>query len=441
MKASDDFLESELITHSSEDGHEVDREAVLRELGRVLESPFFRSAARSKQFLTYVIHQQLEGHADLLKERTIGTEVFRRPPGYATGDDPVVRVQAGEVRRRLEQYYQTAPEDSPLRIELPVGSYAPIFHTGAVATVASHVPQIHLPSAAPEPPEEKTRRPLRRRTIAGACVLLSIAVVVATLTIHRAAPAQTALAEFWAPVFATPQPVLICLAKGVTYRPIRAVYEEYARTHPGAFETEVQRSSTPLPLDPKAKISWGDMQLYDGYGVAIGDVSAAVKLSALLGKLGKTNQLRIGPNYSYEDLRNSPAVVVGAFNNKWTMDTTSNLHFAFVEDGKAMEIREQTPGGRIWMTQFDKSGALKEDYAIVARLLDSKTGQFTIAVAGVEDSGTQAAGEFASSKEELGAALRNAPAGWQTKNVEFVLKTTVTDTISGPPQVIASYYW
>ena len=73
------------------------------------------------------MRHKLEGHPELLKERTIGTEVFQRPPGYATGDDPVVRVQAGEVRRRLEQYYQAA-EDSPIvSIELPLGSYSPAF--------------------------------------------------------------------------------------------------------------------------------------------------------------------------------------------------------------------------------------------------------------------------------------------------------------------------
>ncbi|HUN84244.1 MAG TPA: hypothetical protein VMU48_07685 [Terracidiphilus sp.] len=77
----------------------------------------------------------------------------------------------------------------------------------------------------------------------------------------------------------------------------------------------------------------------------------------------------------------------------------------------------------------------------MARLLDSKTGQFTIAVAGIIDSGTQAAGEFASNEEELKDALKNAPVGWETKNAEFVLETTVTDTISGPPQVVASYFW
>jgi hypothetical protein len=440
MRTSVDFPESQPATRPAGNVHEIDQEAILLELGRILASPFFKSAARSTQFLTYVVHRQLEGHAELLKERTIGTEVFRRPSDYATGDDPVVRVQAGEVRRRLDQYYQSASEDCYVRIELPVGSYSPVFHTGAAAA-ANHGTQINSPAAAPEPHHEE-KGLIRRWVIAGICAVLAIAAVVVTLTVHRAARRNSVLAEFWAPVFATQQPALICLAKGVTYRPSQDLFEKYAKTHAGTVNTEVERANKPLPLDANEEIRWGELQLLDGYGVAIGDVSAAVKLSALLGKIGKTNQLRIGSNYSFEDLRNSPAVVVGAFNNKWTMDMMSNQHFAFIENGRRLEIREQMPGGRFWETQFDKSGvALVKDYAIVARLLGSKTGQFTIIVAGIRDSGTQAAGEFASSEEELAGALRNAPAGWQTKNAEFLLETTVTDTISGPPQVVASYYW
>jgi hypothetical protein len=441
MKASVDFPESQPANRSAGKWQETDREAILLELGRILASPFFKSAARSTQFLTYVVHRQLDGHAELLKERTIGTEVFHRPSDYATGDDPVVRVQAGEVRRRLNQYYQSAPEDCHIRIELPVGSYSPAFHMGAAVT-ANHVTQVVQPPATTPEPHRQERRPTRRWVIANICAVLAIAAVAVTLTIHRSARRDSVLAQFWAPVFATQQPALICLAKGVTYRPSQDLYEKYAKTHAGVANIEVERANKPLPLDPNKEIKWGDLQLLDGYGVAIGDVSAAVKLSALLGKIGKTNQLRIGANYSFEDLRNSPAVVVGAFNNKWTMDMMSNLHFAFLENGRKLEIREQTPGGRSWETQFDKSDvALVKDYGIVARLLDSKTGQFTIIVAGIRDSGTQAAGEFASSEEELAGALKNAPAGWQTKNAEFVLETTVTDTISGPPAVLASYYW
>src|ERR1017187_416083 len=100
MKVSSEFADRQSLSGDSVAVENEKRAAVLAELDRILASTFFRNAARSSQFLKYVVQHQLDGRSDLLKERTIGTEVFLRPPGYATGDDPVVRVQAGEVRRR-----------------------------------------------------------------------------------------------------------------------------------------------------------------------------------------------------------------------------------------------------------------------------------------------------------------------------------------------------
>jgi hypothetical protein len=104
-----------------------DAKAVLSELDRILTSRFFKDATRGRQFLEYVVRYKLEGHSDPIKERTIGIEVFHRPAGYQTGDDSVVRVQASEVRRRLEQFYQSEGLDATVRIELPLGSYSPVF--------------------------------------------------------------------------------------------------------------------------------------------------------------------------------------------------------------------------------------------------------------------------------------------------------------------------
>jgi hypothetical protein len=103
------------------------KRAILFELERVLGSQAFRSSDRSRQFLAYVVRNSLAGNIDNLKERSIGVEVFRRKADYATGEDPVVRISAGEVRKRLEQYYGSAPPDTTLRIEIPRGSYAPEF--------------------------------------------------------------------------------------------------------------------------------------------------------------------------------------------------------------------------------------------------------------------------------------------------------------------------
>ncbi len=415
-------------------GNEESRKTVLIELERILASSSFRSAARSKQFLQYVVEHQLDGHSEALKERTIGTEVYHRPPGYATGDDPVVRVQAGEVRRRLDQYNQTAPSDIQVRIELPLGSYSPVFHWTATTSQAQPAPVAGKPAKT-----AKTKS--WWWSIASLCIVASVVAAIAYTAVQRNSRQKTVFQQFWAPIFSTQQPALICLAKGVTYRPSEGLYDRFEKTHPGTYQTEVERFAVPLQMDPKEKISWGDMELEEGYGVALGDVSAALKFSTLLGHLGKTNQVRIGPNYSFEDLRNSPAIVIGAFNNRWTIDMLSNLRFAFVIDNGEYTIREQVPGGRAWVSVYSKAHKLEEDYGIVARLLDSKTGQFTVAAAGLRDSGTEAAGELASNPEFLTAALHSAPTEWQNKNLEIILKTTLTDSIPGPPQVIATYYW
>lgn len=424
--------------HIQPDVEEVSREAVLRELENILASHYFLHAGRCKQFIRYVVEHKLEGRQEKLKERTIGTEVFQRPPGYATGEDPVVRVQAGEVRRRLEQYYQSAPVDSAIRIELPVGSYSPVFQRRSNVAPAAYPAASRLNVSQPQPERRRSRWLL----FAAVAMILAAAAAIGAFTMYRTAARKSVLMQFWNPVFSTRQPVLICLAKPVAYRPNEDVYRRYAHSHPGTtFTTEAERANTPLQLDPDTKLTWGDLFVYTDYGVAAGDVHAAVALSALLGKIDKPSQLRIGSDYTYEDLRNSPAIVVGGFNNKWTMQLTSNLQFAFIEDNENYMIRERVPGGRVWHTRLGPQGETLEDFGIVSRLLDSKTGQFTVTVAGIGPKGTEAAGEFVSNPQYLEEGLRNAPANWQNGNLEMIVQTTVTDSVAGPPHVVAAYYW
>lgn len=410
---------------------------VCEELDRILESKFFKSSPRSRQFLEYVVRHKLDGHAEQLKERIIGIEVFQRAPGYTTGDDPIVRVQASDVRRRLEQYYQALPDPRPVRIELHAGSYSPnIRWSSAVSVTHTDHPLEPLPAQASQ---------RRSRTISFLWAGLILALVFGTgwIFMHsraKRAP-QTALEQFWAPVFSTPQPVLICLAKPVVYRPTFDLYRKYVQAHPGSFQTEVERSNQVLPLGAHDKIAWGEMMPYPDYGVAVGDAYAAVRVSSLMGQIEKPSQVRIGGNYSFEDLRNSPSVFVGAFNNKWTMQIMPGLHFSFVEDNGQYMIRERAPGERVWRANLRLSQQVGDDFAIVARLLDSKTGQFTVIAAGLTGSGTQAAGEFISNPAFLERSLLSVSPDWQKKNMELVLQTTVTDSVAGPAGVVAAYVW
>src|SRR3984885_3671941 len=118
-----------------------DRDGVLRELKKILASPQFANSKRYPALLQYVVENTLEGRLDLLKERTLGVEVFDRPPTYDTNTDTVVRYTAGEVRKRLLLYYLEHGRSSAIRISLPAGSYIPEFLLGQEEAEENLVPQ------------------------------------------------------------------------------------------------------------------------------------------------------------------------------------------------------------------------------------------------------------------------------------------------------------
>jgi hypothetical protein len=421
---------------------------VAEALRLILESECFRSSTRGKQFLSFVVQYRLENHSDSLKERIIGAALFNRPVDYATGDDSVVRAQAREVRRRLEKYYMTHAQESPLRIDLPVGSYTPEFRSD-VARKDKHGETGGLTHLAVQPgigilpagEIEGELVPLRKRNwlfISGASgALICVMILLLLLYGNSAKAPKTPLAQFWTPALTSSKPLLICLPKPIFYRPSVALYKRSAKI-PGEFDREVDRMTHRPNLQPGDTIAWGDMAEYYDYGVSQGDVQAAVRLSSFLGHQGKDSEVRIGSGYSYADLRNSPAVVIGAYSNPWTMEMTSGLHFSFVDDEKGLRIQEQGGSGRSWSTTHGSTG---EDYGLVTRLLDSNTGQFIVMVAGIEASGSDAAADLIVNPDGLAKTLQQVPRDWPQKNVQIVVSTTVKDSAAGPGKVIAVYVW
>ncbi len=100
---------------------------VRAQLSRILASHEFVVPERVRSFLRYLVEQTLTGHADRLKGYTIATAVFERGEGFDAQADPVVRTEAGRLRRALERYYLVEGQADPILIEVPKGCYVPIF--------------------------------------------------------------------------------------------------------------------------------------------------------------------------------------------------------------------------------------------------------------------------------------------------------------------------
>jgi adenylate cyclase len=128
--------------------------AVREHLAHVFRSPQFDGSARTREFLQFVVDEALAGRGADLNQTAIATTVFHRTGDFDAVLDPIVRVQAGRVRRSLERYYLLSGDARALRIELPKGSYTPTF-VGVDPDETPHALTVlrfaHAPAPMPRP--------------------------------------------------------------------------------------------------------------------------------------------------------------------------------------------------------------------------------------------------------------------------------------------------
>ncbi len=185
-------------------GRVLDDCAVRAQLDRILTSDHFDASDRNRRFLRYVVEECLEGRAQQIKAYCIAVSVFNREPSFDPQSDPIVRLEAGRLRRSLEHYYLTAGRDDPIRIVVPKGGYAPRFER--VTDDPAPDPAGHpAPATEASPPRTVPMR------VAGLAALMMTAVGLAGLLVGRnlATPAETeeALALGPHPVTTAMEPV------------------------------------------------------------------------------------------------------------------------------------------------------------------------------------------------------------------------------------------
>src|SRR5271157_3170644 len=183
-----------MVPHmSSEAISQADAVLIREALGDVLQSAPFRNTRQCQSFLKYIVEHTLAGESDLLRERVIGTEVFGRSHDYEPGDDPVVRVRAAEVRKKLAQYYQDQP-DSPVRIDVPPGSYKAVFQWKAAQQTT------------PVSPKPGVRKFRWRWAVVAVVILAASAMGVRGLRRTPSSP-PSAMDQFWPPALTSPKPI------------------------------------------------------------------------------------------------------------------------------------------------------------------------------------------------------------------------------------------
>ncbi len=396
-------------------------EAVRDELDRLLASSFFSHSRRFPNFLRFVVEHTLAGDIDNIKERTLGIEIFGRDPDYDTATDPIVRVTAAEIRKRVAQYYQDPAHNHELRISLPSGSYVPQFHWPATEQQQAFAlpKQGAMAEVVEEPAAASKTQQSPLIWLRWIVAVLVLAVAVAGLVVwQRSRP--SAFDTFWQPILSPSQPVLVCVADQLEYSVIQL------------------RDAA----DPSHQITLKDNLT----AIVIDDLDAVVKAAGILQAKGKQYGLKGEGATNLDDLRRGPTIFVGAFDNAWTLRLTRPLRYHFANDATMTRLwieDSNTPGQSKWVV--DRSVQMTtnnyRDYAIVARFTDSNTGQVAVVIAGIGRGGTRVAGEFLTDSSDLAQLMRAANQAGDKKNMEAVLSTQIIDGEPGSPKMEAVYFW
>ena len=421
---------------------DAERRAVHEQLERLLASSLFSTSKRYPALLRYVVEESLNGRTENLKERTLGIDVFKRDSHYDTNADPVVRVTAGEVRKRLAQYYYEPGHEAEVHIELPSGSYVPVYripeqysrvsaeHAQQGASLTEHAgthsaaPAQVLPApldTAISPTAGKWGKTRVWLSIAAICVTLAGTATYVIVHLKQAGNQQI-INQFWDPIVNSPDTALLCLGDRASW------YRDRAADSPNDGTA--------------GNITVG--QYIDNQNIVfMTDVLTMDRLAATLQGLGKRYRIKNASDTDLSDLRSGPVILVGGGNNNWTLRVTEHLRFSFAMDsGGGRIVDNKSPNQTSWdvplATPYRK---LSEDYGIVARLKDPTTDRFSVVAAGLASEGTLAAGEMLSNPDYLKILFSKAPAGWQHKNMEAVIATEVINGEPGPPRVVAIEFW
>jgi hypothetical protein len=428
-----------MIEACVEDGSTVEIGAgrVREQLDLLTNDSAFRSSKRSVAFLRYVVNQTLNGSADQLKERTIGVEVFEREPSYDTNLDHVVRTAATELRKRLAIYYGEEKHRSELRIGLVPGSYVPRFILPGVArspiesefvsetafpthsVVRVDPPDLTLPKANSPQPPHGIRRPVFRVAFAVAALCLLLAIVAFGWLRH-----ESTRNLFWKPVLDTPGSVLLAVGDVPNGPPISSS---------AGFDGD---SSMPVLSATRSPT------------VPFADAVTIARVVGTLQANGKNVVIRRESASSFSDLREGPVVLVGAFNNEWSLRLTHSLRYSLALDAekRLIYIKDlKNPSSRSWSWRTDQptdhrigaGSPVFKDYALISRIRNSETGHVVVVIGGLYTYGTQAAGEFLTDPQLIRTVAQAALLDSTNKNLQIVLETTVTDETPGPPKIVA----
>ena len=414
----------------------IEAEAAHQALESILSSKHFVNAHKKKKFLRLICDFYFDGRAQELNEHILGFKVFGRDSSYNPSDDPIVRVFAHEIRKKLEAYYDNEGANDPFRLEIPAGSYQPVF-TRQLPDTATEFAE-----AAIATPHESGVGPAVRRFSPGKLAViftgfcLTIAVIALTLSNRQlrqeaseveAAKDPAIYGAVWTPFLTDNNPPLVILSNPpilrftnpsdpealtkdsipLAPRSVEALKDKFV-TNP---EVSIKESGGPARDNKETardKIVIERNQtpslilstnVYTGMGEAIG----LHYLTDFFRKASRSILLKQSRTLSAEDLKKHNVIMLGGvWVNEWSSKLTRNEDFVFTSKATIENRNPRQGEEREYIPQFDRqTGNLVSDYALITVKPNISDANQVMLLAGVYSQGTEAAAEYVTNKTYL----------------------------------------
>jgi hypothetical protein len=402
---------------------------------RVAASEQFSRSTRLRDFLLYVGKQSLKEGCPEIHEQEIGARVFGRPASYDRSADNIVRVNATELRKRIESYFESSGATEPFVFEIPRGGYRLVFRRRL-----AEQPEIEAPSQ-PEPaPETATAvddaaredsrklRHLRRLVWPLVSLLLALACVtlyVQNRTLRKAVypwDGQPALAAFWSSFLDSHQQTdlvmpddSVSVTEDITENPI--TLGDYMSR---GFIQQIQSSN--MSADRKQDVS----QVLGHNLVTFGAVRAA---QAVLGEIPATypRYLTLARYFTADEIKRDNVVLIGGKKSvPWDDLFDDQLNFVtdydYVHGMPIVRNRDPKPEEQAVYTIAQTSSNLTE-YAVIAYLPNPSHSGNIIILAGTDSDATGAAAAYLTSETQM-QNLRNTFGRGRFPYFEVLLKTS-----------------
>jgi hypothetical protein len=401
---------------------------------RIVSSAPFQRSTRLRELLQYVAEQTMLGNGHELTEHHIGSALFHKPSDYSPLEDSSVRVHVRQLRLKLHEYFDEEGRNEPIILEIPKGSYAPVFRV------------VHRADPAPAAIESNLIpvSDWRHRTMLP-WVLCGILAMVCAVLAYRVIPHQTASAARspsalpwpFSQIFDSTHQTIVVVADS-NYGMARILASQT-----GSLDQYLRRDF--LRTLEVAKVGAADARLSEYISnstlTSFADVADVVSLYKIAGPLQAQLLVRYPRDLRMRDLDHNNYVFIGSpGSNPWVTLLQDKLNFRESESvvGKSAKVfvnKSPLPGEQPQYEGLRWTGTMGEDYATISLLPNGTNDGSVLALQGLQQEGTEAAGRFLADEEsrrQLMSALGISATENLSQNIWFEALIR-SRTVSGAP--------